>query len=293
MDTFISNSSNYYNVNETIKIREYMFNMLPWLRNMVEDKYSVSHHVPFNTIITKKLFNLKSIYRHIFGVPYPVIEMMMEKLHNGVGQNPIHFVKSWKEMKKVLINIENLKVELFGHSEFMDAWKMASSLNQKINCSWGVKRFREEHDLWAKEIANVLLLNQKNTKMNIYHIYEDFAKHTGFELLRTNFDMVHDGLIMNHCVATYINKVDRGECGIYKVDGYTIELNFKFSQNKSKKTLEIGQIKGYKNSKAPQELVNLVHYMLESFNTQLLPNINLQPHNLLHEILVEVNDLPF
>ena len=276
LNAFTSNCHSYYHTQETNHIQAYMFKLLPWLRNLAEDKYNVSHSVSFNTIIAKKLFNLKAIYRHVFDIPYPVAEMMMKQLNNRNMINPMHFPKVWKEMKKVLLNVENLKLEMFGHEGFMDACKMAASVNQKINCSWGIKRLVAEHDAWAKEISNVLLLNQKNTKMNIYHIYEDFAKHSGWELLRSNFDMVHDGLMMSHCVATYIDSVDRGQCGIYKVDGHTMELNFRYGQSNNHKTLEIGQIKGYKNAQAPQELVNKVHHMLEIFNTQVLPTIKLK-----------------
>jgi len=306
MSSFISNCSNYYNNSQTVNIKDYMFKKLPWLRNMAEDKYSVSHEVAFNTIITKKLFNLKSIYRHVFGIPYPVIEMMMEVLQNRNGQSPIHFVKSWKEMKNILINVENLKVEMFGHAGFMDACKMASSVNQKINCSWGVKRLAEEHDAWAKEISNVLLLNQKNSKMNIYHIYEDFAEYSGYELLRTNFDMVHDGLMMSHCVATYIDRVNHGLCAIYKVDGHTMELCFEpngFKLNmygrgnmNSKRGLWYNQIQGYKNASAPQELKDKVQDMLDDFNNYELPSIEIKPIPSMRpksNQLWEVQDLPF
>ena len=306
MSSFISNCSNYYNNSQTVNIKEYMLKKLPWLRNIAEDKYSVSHEVAFNTIITKKLFNLKSIYRHVFGIPYPVIEMMMEVLQNRNGQSPIHFAKSWKEMKKVLINVENIKLEMFAHAGFMDSCKMASSVNQKINCSWGLKRFAEEHDAWAKEISNVLLLNQKNSKMNIYHIYEDFAEYSGYELLRTNFDMVHDGLMMSHCVATYIDRVDNGICAIYKVDGYTMELCFepvRFKNNmygrgniNSNRGLWYNQIQGYKNSAAPQELKDKVQDMLDDFNNYELPSIEIKPIASMQpksNQLWEVQDLPF
>ena len=305
MTAFISGCGNYYGFNECKTITEFIVKRLPWLRNIAEDKYSVSHYVPFNTIISKKLFNVKSIYRHVFGIPYPVIEMMMKTLNKGnnYNYNPTSFVKPWKEIKRVLINVDNLKVEMFSHNGFMDACKMASSLNKKINCSWGLKRLTEEHDAWAKEISNVLLLNQKNTKMNIYHIYEDFAEYSGYELLRTNFDMVHDGLMMSHCVATYIDRVDRGICAIYKVDGYTMELEFepvkfksyqKHSIN-SDRGLFINQIRGYKNCEAPRDLVNIIQNMLDNFNNEELPSIKLQPNNKYTTVnnVFEMNDLPF
>jgi len=298
INAFISNSCSYYTTTETVSIREYIFKLLPWLRNLEEDKYNVSHDVAFNTIISKKLFNLKSIYRHIFGVPYPVAEMMLKELHRTGNWSPQHFVKAWKEMKKVLLNVENLKREMFSNNLFMDACKMAGTVNKKINCSWGFNRLKEEHDAWAKEISNVLLLNQKNTMMNIYHIYEDFSEYSGYELLKTNFDMVHDGLMMSHCVATYIDKVDRGECAIYKVDGYTMELNFGYGHTNNQQTLRNNQIKGYKNELAPKELVDKVQIMLDNFNFYELPKIKIHHHPKLQkeytsEALWEVDELPF
>lgn len=296
MTAFISTCSSYYTTPNSNGILKYMFIKLPWLRNIDEDKFQVSHNVTFNTIISKKLFNLKAIYRHVFGIPYPIIEMMLKVLHISGNWNPMHFAKAWKEMKKVLINVENLNKEMFSHEGFMDACKMAASVNKKINCSWSLKRLIAEHDSWAKEISNVLLLNQKNTKMNIYHIYEDFAKYSKWELLRTNFDMVHDGLMMSHCVATYIDKVDRGQCGIYKVDGHTMELNFGYGHTNYKPTLRVSQIKGYKNASAPQELVDTVLHVVSLFNTYELPNIKLEKVEEKPRYapsLWEVEDLPF
>ena len=132
--------------------------------------------------------------------------------------------------------------------------------------------------------------------MNIYHIYEDFAKYSEWELLRTTFDMVHDGLMMSHCVATYIDKVDSGQCGIYKVDGHTIELNFGYGHTNYKPTLRVSQIKGYKNASAPQELVDTVLHVVSLFNTYELPNIKLEKVEEKPRYapsLWEVEDLPF
>ena len=261
---------------ETKEIKRYIIKLLPWVRNLQEDEHRFSHDVSFNTIITKKLFNLKSIYRHVFGVPIPVIEMIV-KHNDSRTEAPVYFIKRWKEIKKVLINIENLKIELFCYDGFIDACKMADTLNKKINCSWGLNRLKQEHDAWSREISNVLLLNQKNTKMDIYHIYEDFSNYSGYELLRTNYDMVHDGLMMNHCVGTYIDSVNSGRCGIYKVDGYTLELYFNSTHEFDGETkLRIRQIKGYKNCNPPDELFEKISDKINDFNVFELPKIHIK-----------------
>ena len=53
--------------------------------------------------------------------------------------------------------LENLKPEILNSPYFRDATKMASSLGKKVNCSWGLKRLKQEHDLYSKEIVKIIL----------------------------------------------------------------------------------------------------------------------------------------
>jgi hypothetical protein len=77
-----------------------------------------------------------------------------------------------------------------------------------------------------------------------------------------------------------MNKVDRGACAIYHVDGYTLELShvtesFKIKEsidgeipqyrNVEKKILKNVQFKGKYNINAPEELVKLVNKKLIDF----------------------------
>jgi|TARA_R110000782_G_scaffold21110_1_gene56885 hypothetical protein len=252
-------------------IFQYMETKLPWLRNLKEDTRRYSHNVSFNTIITKKLFNVKSIYRHLFGIPYPKIEIILKGIKNNY--EPKYFIPIWKEMAKVLINVENLDENLFNHPYFIDTCKMASSLNKKINCSWGIPRFISEHDKWSKEITNVLLLNEKLSKLHINDVFREFSAFSDYKLLETNYDMIEDGLVMKHCVATYIDRVNSGVCGIYKVDGYTMELRV-FNSKHINKELNYVQIKGVNNCEPPNELKTLIKEVLTSFNNEIMPDYN-------------------
>ena len=279
-------------------IMKYMVKLLPWLRNIIEDKWDASRTITFNSIITNKLFNLKSIYRHMFGVPYPVIEVMLTKpdrnYNNFNDMTPANFHKTWKEMKKVLLNVENLSKELFNNQYFRDTCKMASSVGQKVNCSWSSTRLKAEHDKWSKEISNVLLLNQKNTKLKIYDIYRVFAEYSGFPILETNYDMVHDGIVMSHCVATYIDRVNSGTCAIYKVDGHTMELRLSNSiSHNDKKGLYWVQIKGFKNADAPNELKTQIQNILDKFNSDIIPTYEFKPLTSKMSSVFANEDLPF
>ena len=71
--------------------------------------------------------------------------------------NVSDMIKIWKEMKQVLINVENLKPELYENHLFIDTCKMARTLDRKVNCSWSIKRLTQEHDDWAREITNTVL----------------------------------------------------------------------------------------------------------------------------------------
>ena len=294
--SFIQQATNFYTTGDN-PVMDYIITKLPWVRNLKEDKWDVSHTLNFNAIITHKLFNLKAIYRHMFGIPYPAIEVMMTGLKaNQYGINPQSFYKLWKEMKKVLVNVDNLSSELFTNQYFKDTCKMAGSVGQTVNCSWSKARLKAEHDKWSKEISNVLLLNQKNTPLRIYDIYQTFAEYSGYKLLETNYDMIEYGVIMSHCVATYIDRVNSGSCAIYKVDGHTMELRLSNSLNDNyKKGLYWVQIKGFRNADAPNELKTQVQNMLDVFNVDIVPTYNFKPitsyskSNHLHVF----EDLPF
>ena len=116
--------------------------------------------------------------------------------------------------------------------------------------------------------------------LNIRPIYKAFAEYSGFKLLSTNKDMLAEGMIQNHCVGTYINKVEKGQCAIYHVDGYTLELShitetFKVKEsfeggipqyrNLEKKVLKNVQFRGKYNADAPKELNDRVNRMLIDF----------------------------
>lgn len=233
-----------------------------WLRNVMEDKrcYALS----FSTIMTKKLFNTKKMLSHIYNVPYPVAVILADVKN---GYNQYDFLKVWKQMLRNLINVENLKPELLNHHLFMDACKMAGTLGKKINCSWSVKRLKEEHDKWSKEINDVIMEFEPIIDLNVRQVYLDFATFSGYKVLRTNHELISEGRIMRHCVGTYGNNVSGGHSAIYCLDGHTLELNYKTQRYTDKeRRLSVGQLKGVGNAPAPTELTTEVNNFVDEFN---------------------------
>ncbi len=246
----------------------YLLNKFGWIRNLNECKH-VSI-ISFNTIVKHKLYNEKEVLKHIFKCPYPVAKMLSE---NHGQYSPWDFIKIWKQAKKVLINVENLKPEFLNSPYFFDTTKMASTLGKKVNCSWGLKRLLEEHDNFSKEITNTILEFEELRELNVREVYKDFAVFSGFELLLTNHDLIAEGKVMSHCVGTYSSQVNTGKSGIYRYKGHTLELAYRKQYGSSadeKKRLCINQYMGFKNKQAPDELMNEVKDIVNNFNKTIL-----------------------
>jgi hypothetical protein len=163
-------------------------------------------------------------------------------------------------------------MEMIQHHLFQDACRMARILDKKVNCSWSLKRLTEEHDKWSREITFIVLSNEPVSDLIIKEVYREFAEYSGYRLLTTNIDMLGEGMIQNHCVGTYIHKVNRGQCAIYHIEGYTLEARFstywdeKVRGFTKENVFHNGQFRGRKNESAPPELEARVNKKMEEFN---------------------------
>lgn len=257
--------------NSSSVVYDYLFVKFGWLRNILESKHAGS--LSFTSIIKNKLYNDREILKHIYKCPYPVAKMLSE---NHAPYSEWDFVKVWKEVKKVLINIENLKPEFLKSSYFTDTTKMAASLGYKVNCSWGLKRLKQEHDRYSKEIVNTILEFEDISDLNIRKVYLDFAKFSDIEILTTNHQLIYEGKVMSHCVGTYSSQVNSGVCAIYRYKGHTLDLRFRkpyvvrTTNEEIKARLEINQFMGYNNVYAPDELRKEVQEIINQFNMSMI-----------------------
>lgn len=265
-----------HNWNYTSNITQHgVFQMLSakfsWLRFIAE--MPALHGTAFNTIIRYKLYNMNDALRHVFKCPLPVIKVLLQNNRYG---HPLHLLKGWKEQAKYLKNIENLSPEMVNHHLFDDATRMARILDKKVNCSWSIKRLTEEHDKWSKEITHIILANEPKYDLTINKIYREFAEWSGYRLLTTNIDMLGEGMMQNHCVGTYINKVNNGECAIFHIEGYTLEVKYgtywddRGHKMSTDKKFYVNQFRGRHNASVPKELDSAVKEMVEEFNRMIL-----------------------
>lgn len=220
--------SNSYEKLKTSKVFGYLYAKFPWIKMLSEHPMSMG--VNMNVVKEKKLFKYKEITKHVMKVPNDIAEMVVESkafahLRNAEGRpaegRP---PKGWISMLKDLENVQCLTKELLDSHFFVDSCRMARTLGKKINCKWSLKRLKDEHDTWAREIDNIVLDCEETYDLAIRPEFLAFAEFSGYRLLKTNKDMLIEGMMQNHCVGTYIDKVNRGECAIFSVEGYTLQV---------------------------------------------------------------------
>jgi hypothetical protein len=252
---------------EDYPIYKYLVDRFGWLRNIGED--SRLHSLSFGVIMSKKLFNVKKALSHIYGVPYPVADIISK---NRSGFSPWDFIRVWKQIKRNLINVENLKAEFLNNHYFMDACRLGGLLGQKVNCSWSLKRLKKEHDDWSKQINDIVMKYEPVIHLDIAQVYKDFAEFSGYEILKTNHELINEGRIMRHCVGSYANSVNNGTSGIFRVNNHTLEVSYRpvwdstLGTTSKRKVLILNQLKGVSNVAAPKDLEAGVKLMIELFN---------------------------
>lgn len=251
--------------NFTNTVCEYLIKDFSWLR-FIREK-DILTNVAFNTIISKKLYSYKKAINHQYNVPYPIGSVIHEISTNSYDHNIQMFIAHFKKNLEYLENITSLDSELLRkhNTLFVDTLNMARILNKKVNCKWKLKRLKEMHDLWTEEVTDITFM-EADRVMKIHPLFYKFAEFANFKMLTTTKEMCLEGKKNNHCVATYVNKVESNACAIYHIDGYTLEVR----HNWGDKGISYGQFRGYKNSAAPAGLEEMVNKYIQEFNIRFM-----------------------
>jgi len=237
-------------------IRDFFHKRYPWTKVISEN--TIFYLLSFSTLLANKLTSANDMKRYLYKQPINVCKVLEDSRFGSDYKS----LKQFKEMTKVMDGIEFLTLKMLNENIFIDTCKMARTLGRKVNCRWGLKRLKAEHDKWAKEISYILLESVPEYDLSIKPLYVKFGEFSGYTLLITNKEVLNEGIIQNHCVGTYIDKVNRGESAIYSVDGHTLELGISYSGD----GLLIRQLKGWGNESAPKELAEKIKETLSRFN---------------------------
>lgn len=210
----------------------------------------VCHRMSLSSMLKHKLFNSRDCIRHLY------------KTDANTARDLIRFdidLKEWKVYKDFLIVTKFPPIEEYNKQLFKDLLKIARILNRKVDISWSANRIKDTHDKWAKEL-NLIVLQGNERQLNVKPIFKDIAEKTQLELIDNTKELALEGLVKHHCVGSYVQSVDSGKCGIYKVGDYTLEL-----REDNDNSLQINQFRGLYNKEAPIELFQKVYQTLSSF----------------------------
>lgn len=243
--TFVNDTEHHYyelgsyphsKFKEKSKTYSFLVEKFKWIQTVYETE--AARGISFNSIVSKELYGQKDLLRYVFKVPVNIVNIVLNKPKLSIDDqrffkikisnrnaDTFEVLKRWKEVSKVLDGVQNLTEEFYHHHLFYDTCSMAHKLGKKVNCRWGLAKLKEMHDDWAKDIRNILLDCELEYKLKIQQGYFGFADYSGFKLLFTNKEMLVEGVRQNHCVGGYIDRVQRGECAIYHVDGFTLQVN--------------------------------------------------------------------
>lgn len=149
-----------------------------------------------------------------------------------------------------------------GHSWLVEDWmrdhyELDKKLSLKIS---SVKRMRDEHNKLSRAR---ILKGVKQVKM--HKLYKDLFKDFTIPVEEVNSKkrLLQESIEQEHCVATYADRINRGDCGIFsmvfKDVRYTLEVN---------KLLNMVQLQGFRNGREghnpPQELRDMITNHLSS-----------------------------
>lgn len=254
-----SYSSNHSYLKEKSKIYVFLLAKFPWIRNLLE--HEITHSISFNVVISKKLYKHNDILRHMFKVPINIIKII-KWIPDAIGidddefnyirptnriRNVTEAINQWKEISGALDNVQNLTHNLYHHYEFYDTCKLGLKLGLKVNCSWSTKKLKEMHDYWSILHSNILLDCEEESRLKIQDFYYGLAKYSGWKLLFTNREMLYEGLKQRHCVGSYIDRVEKGECVIFHVEGYTLQVSTEKVYGDTKHWVSVSNVGNFNN----------------------------------------------
>lgn len=167
---------------------------------------------------------------------------------------------------------EFLKLRIFGYGTiereqlniFNDYISMKKNINEPFNLNIkSFKRLQAEHDALI-QLINKRRYERKEIKLKKNNPYLRFKCPDNLSFLSTAEQIANEGEIQRNCVASYIDQVNAGNCGIFSLiknkKRYTIRLRY------INKQFVLDEIKGYANAQPEQKIVHYVQSIIDDNN---------------------------
>lgn len=167
---------------------------------------------------------------------------------------------------------EFLKLRIFGYDTiereqlniFNDYISMKKNINEPFNLNIrSFKRLQAEHDALI-QLINKRRYERKEIKLKKNNPYLRFKCPDNLSFLSTAEQIANEGEIQRNCVASYIDQVNAGNCGIFSLiknkKRYTIRLRY------INKQFVLDEIKGYANTQPEQEIIDYIQTIIDDNN---------------------------
>jgi hypothetical protein len=274
--------------NYTDLIEELYPQFISWFR----DAPSIRVQITLKSAIKYKCFSEKKALKHLYPNLYTDIST---KLFPNYSTEAIkNFNKVAKTQPEInlkfrsVINEDSVNpwnivyITNSAMSLYMDTYNICKAYNVPFKFTWSFKRVKDIHDKLYREYTKLVAATD-NTPLKIHtRFLQDWTKYNSKDvqvtLLTSSGELAAEGLLLNHCVASYVNYVNNGECCIVSVNyynvNYTAEITYNPTFSANKYCFRISQFKGHSNIDAPKEAYDFLENLLKEFETS-----NFQPIN--------------
>jgi len=165
------------------------------------------------------------------------------------------------------------------YSILKDYLNMLLQSGEKINLDISsYSTIKRKHD----ELSRDILMNipKKNSRLRVGKVFPDIKSTSKIDIekIKTVDRLNMESKILHHCVHSYKDKVNSGQCAIYSLcyDGrrYTMEIEAKKKKdNNEEYELSIIQIKGNFNCSPP---ISMIRVLEEMFDNNKIPPMNIK-----------------
>ncbi len=261
LSTIIIPYTNSVFKNENVYIKPYLVEKIGTILNNFE---GYTECVSYNYCFKNNLTN----YKKYIALKYK--NLTFKEAENLIFLKGEYHIKSIVNLYK---DLSHLNRDLFlpnGNPYIRDLLNMSYQLQVPISFKWSERRIKEEHDRLSKIITQAMQSFTKLENLNLDPVYFELEKFLNenesddkFNLLRTNIDLISEGVLKKHCVASYLNKVNNHNknysTAIFNYKEFTLEIN-----RRNNKFI-LNQCRGYRNEDSSEELKSYIQSKLDSF----------------------------
>jgi hypothetical protein len=181
-----------------------------------------------------------------------------------IFKNPVNFIDNYNSFNNLKSKNSNYR------TYFEDLIKIANETDNKINFSLNESNVKEQHDKMLLE--NLDKMKAKTIYVDEKYLILEKYLPNHFKIIKDGKELLFEGLTQKHCVNTYSDKINRGECCIltteYDEKRYTAEIHFGTSwfADDNLYVYRIQQFTGYANSSVPNELKSKLQKIIDEVN---------------------------